>query len=302
MNTRKIGLVLLIVCALLLTACADDTKEISLVKPKIEQTLGSLPALEEAEMVFNVKDNVFGKTLAIYKKTDDKKEVLNKVKDRLGFKDGTENSNGGIKQYKNDSGGFLMVYETGSFEYTLMNPGRGITISEEQMEEMAKQKLEEFGISLEGFVVIGTYDAKSNGKIYSQTLCYERKVDGYDIVGSSEITVGFADDEIYSFGLLYSGREKAFCIECKGKDYVKENFIKDTLDINIKNDAVRSLKIKQIEVTGAEIVYLDVHYDQEQPHIQPLYRFSGKLIAEDGTESDFESLMSAVPDQYFTLD
>lgn len=308
MNNNRIVLIsLFLVFSVLLCSCGNGAEEISLVKPKLDQSLGVVPSLEDAEVIFNVKDDVFGKTLTIYKKVNDKKDLLEKVKKQLGFENEIGISYGGsYKQFENEEKVILKVYDTGSFMIDFKKPGSGITISEEQMEEMAEQKLAEFNISLEGFERSGKQEMIDEYGEYKTlervVLYYKKKVDGYGIVGSSKITVGFAEDEIYSVGMIYSGREKAFDIEAKSREYVEANFVEDMLDINVIDYTVIGSGIKQIEVTGAEIVYLDVHYDQEQPHIQPLYRFSGKLIAEDGTESDFESLMSAVPDEYFAED
>lgn len=305
MNTRKIGLVLLIVCALLLTACADDTKEISLVKPKIEQTIGSLPALEEAEVVFNVDDDVFEKTLSIYSKVNNKKDELATVKARFGFEEKKGIRYGDTVVYTNDEGAQLNVYDLGTFKYSMVVSSEGIALSEKELEEKAEAYLAELNISLDGFERAGKFERTTGTGEYKTldrlTLCYEKKVDGYDIIGTSRITVGFADDEVYTISLAYSDREKAFDIVTRSKDEVAECFIESILDIEC-DDKVTGGKATRLEVTDVEIVYLDDHRDETQPHIIPMFRVTGKVVIDDGTETGFKAILNAVPDQYFTLD
>lgn len=302
---KATGVAILLVCCMLLGACGNGEKITALKRPVLDETLSPTPSLEEAEVVFNVDDDVFEKTLSIYSKVNNKKDELATVKARFGF-EGTEGVRyGDTVVYTNDEGAQLNVYDSGTFEYSMTVSNEGITLSEKELEEKAEAYLAELNISLDGFERAGKF-VRTTGTgelktIDRMTLCYEKKVDGYGIIGASRIMVGFANDEVYTISLAYSDREKAFDIVSRSRDEVAESFIESVLDIKC-DDEVTGGKATHLEVTGVEIVYLDDSRDEEQPHIIPMFRVSGKVVIDNGAEADFKAILNAVPDQYFAED
>lgn len=294
----SLAALLLAFCALL-CACGQTT----LTKPQIIAYVEDLPSASKVEVVFNVKDDVFGKTLTVYSKADHKANELASVKKRFGLDDALGLRYGDYKQYKNGDGAVIKVYKTGAFEYSCAKQQGSVTLADTQLREKAEAILAELNISLDGFEYSGVTAAVTEEEnCFLKKLYYTQKIDGYKVIGASKIEVGFSNNEVYSIGMLYNDREKAFDIVSKGYDEVAEGFVNDIISINYDNDLVKSGMINRLEVTSAEIVYFD-KYSQtktEQAHIQPCYSFSGTAYTEEGVETGFNAIISAVPDKYFS--
>ena len=274
-----------------------------LVRPRLDKTLGAEPFAKDAEVVFSVGDEAFGKTLGIYLKMNDKVEVLEKVKKEFGFEKAKGFKRNGYKLYTNEAGDTLKVYGTGAFEYKKRDYEYGASLSEKEMEAVAETALQRLGIPTQDLKRAGKDELKEyvgNEEIVLQTtLRYKSWIDGYDTIGVCSITVGVANGKVFSVGMLYSGREKVFDVISKTKDEVEASFADGLLDIKYDDESVGGSVVKRLEVTAAEVVYLDAFNDEDQPHVQPCYRLKGVATLDEGFETGFSAIVYAVPEEYY---
>ena len=289
--------------ALVMLFAACDTGLV-LKRPKLDSTLSDLPSAKGAEVVLNVDEDVFGKTLSIYSKQNDKKDELLKAKKEYGFENAKGDSKNGYTLYTNKDGDTLKVYDTGAFEYKVSNVEYGNPISEKEMEAIAKTAFDSLGMNIEDYERGGKEELKEHfadtEQVLQTTLHFNRRIDGYQTIGSSKVTVGIANGKLFSVGVLYNDAKKEFDVVSKSKDEVSEDFINSILHIKYNAVGASDATVKRFEITKAEVVYLDVFYDNEkQPHIQPCYRLSGTVTLDNGKETEFTAIAPAVPDEYY---
>lgn len=202
----------------------------------------------------------------------------------------------------------LKIYNNGCFYYRISRSHYDdipLTMTDEEILTEGEAYLRAKNLLPENFYAGrkfgGTIQGDDTGSYYKvKTMGFFQEIDGYDMWGRSDVSVGFWEGGIAEVSSVYSNYTFDRRITCKSyeqvvkesKEYTKHGMFEYDTEI-IKS------KVKTVIFNNVEILYYDAPMDKpENTHIQPCYQFSGTAIDQKGNTSPAYWTIQAVPDEF----
>lgn len=237
--------------------------------------------LSNTEIIWEADTSLFGKEMKIYKKANDKDDIIKYY--RNNFRDGNNNK---VSIYKKtDNIIELRLKIDNSTEYQNLPDTRMIETTMKHITNMVKDTSR---FKLRSVVKQNTKYNKTNTFSYSQTI------DGYDTFGST-IFFSFLDDDWLKITISYSDLGESFSVKTISLDKVEELISLGDFNFDI-DDKVESA-VRKIVVEEADIIYFDRVDKKNQKHIQPCYRLKGELYT-NSRSLKFTIYIRAIPEEY----
>ena len=256
---------------------------------------------------------LFGRELSVYqivpRKTNEKfdKNLL-RVFEMKDYKV-NEKDVRGVINYISDSV-FLSIYPRGPFSYfdgkKAMEDGTPFTMSDQEAIQQAKDFLQSKSLLPEGFIPREKLDISTleNAVPESETtpitlakhVIFERKIDGYDVVGNSKINISLNRNGIFDVSSFYSDYELYKKIKCISLEEAIQRITSSSSTFLYELEKIDG-PLEMLTLTEAEIVYHDSSLGEPErnTHIQPCYRFTGTVSDGKGNVVAFHALVPALP-------
>lgn len=297
-NIRIFTVCVLTVTCLLSVSCGK--------LPEIEFAQAGIDLSRDFETLTNsisTEDmEIFGKSYPVYKI---KKEKLNqrRVKDICQIFEMSESKIKSFELYsgytENDKS--LQFNSNTFFKYSFTPRGYEnipIVVDDDTLINKATEFLKEHDLLPEDF----SYSSMGQGTkrlgdeepvVYEKIVGFKRTIDGHPVIGNSHIHVGYYQDAISYLSVAYNEYKSWKSMQTVSYEDAIEQFRRN--DIIIEYDAeVVSAKLKEIELTSAEVVYVEHAYDEQAKYIQPAFRFRGVVSDAEGHSSDWAAIVRAI--------
>ena len=295
---KKFLLIVFFILVLFCTACSKI--------PKLEFAQAGIDLSQDFDAIINnLSDeqmDIFGKPQPVYKIIRNKADqnLLKKIGDIFDMSLETKKTNVFYDEYSTQDKSLHFSSNT-SFSYSYTPQGYEnvpITIDDDTLIKQATAFLQEHGLLPSDFVYSGMGRGEleygdSHSHVYEKTVGFKRLLNGHTVIGNSHINVGFYQNSISSLSVQYN--------EYKDKKNVNTVSYEKAIaqlkepDIIFEYDAEKiTAKPNTIELSNAEIVYVDHAYDKNAKYIQPAYRFKGTISDIEGHRSDFSAVVRAV--------
>jgi len=266
------------------------------------------------EALENADKDLFSQELPVYRIVPRKKDKHydNEVLSVFEMKDCSMRASSFMVTYENNSEE-VDIFPSGSFSYKnsekkSYSDDIPISLSNEEVKKQAEEFLLSRNLLPEGFYALeelGTTkreitepgaDFPSEPITMEKSPTFVRRIDGYELLGTSKIIVNFNYNGIIEVTSLYNDYELHKKIKCISLDEAiqKINTSASLYDYDLEKVTG---SIDELKLTNVEIVYYDSSplNLERNTHIQPCYHFSGTVSDSKGNVSTFYALVPALP-------
>lgn len=204
----------------------------------------------------------------------------------------------------------LTIYQNGCFFYRIDFSNYSeipLTMTDDEILSEGEAYLRSKNLLPENFYVGSQFGGitrgapNEEGSFYMvKTMGYFQEIDGYAMLGRSDVSIGFWEGGIAQVSSVYSNYTFDRNIVCKSyeqvvsdaKEYAKHGSF--TYDMNIIKSEIETIVLNDVEIR-----YYDSPINQpENTHIQPCYRFSGSATDQEGNVSAAYWTIQAVPEEF----
>lgn len=300
---------MLLILVAICTACMQNQHYNGSTPAKIPALLlpQSGSAIDDIDYIFEADTSSLPKEASVFKfkQVDITDSDVHLIASKFGLQGKAKLSPGG--QYGLRDGNCFLMVDKHSGKYLFIDEsltdfdiitGSVKLPSDEEVVTIAKNYLQNLGLLREDFVSVGlgeiTTGPDTNSKVIAKKVFFYRQLDNQPVLGVSRIVVTVGHNgEIASVDKLFKEVSEVYKYPLRPIDEamvdVRNNKGKTDLD-----EQSRIAKINKVEVMYWE----DAGSVEDQPYIQPVYRFEGDVVKDDGTVDKFHVVVSAIDTKY----
>ena len=288
---KKYIIITFLVCLIALTGCSTQFKRISFDADTLGQTLNE-HINENTKVLYTANDSL-PKELPVYKIS--KRNISEKEFKQMLEQLGLEEYESSFDLDGNKLTGTLARYTDTSRGY--------FDMSEEELEQLAwdifnKLPFIEGNYEYLGIKVTDTISSSTEKNVQRVGVSFRRKIDNVRIVGYDQCHLYFDGSGFVEMNIELYNYEKIDTIDLIPLDSASERIkAPDSLKIDTDRFEQDVSLIDTMAVERVKLLYVN-QYRNDCEILQPVYNFIGVATDTNGNQSEFNSLVIAIPEKY----
>lgn len=251
-------------------------------------------------------NNTFSQEYMVYsiikkRKNNYDQELLSK----FGFKNPAITPSTVFTAY-NEGDWELDIFPYGCFDYRKQTEidNVPITLSDDELIPKANSQLQSMDLLPNDFYVSNHFTELythyfENGVekeiVKEKTVCFYRKINGYDVLGNSCISISYSNEGLTGITSAYSDYKDYKKYKCISYEKAIEKAKNSKALFNYDTTKLKGNIINE-ELNNIEIVYYDSPLENKATYLQPCYKFSGSITDDLSNTSTLTVLIPALSD------